>query len=252
MTDAPTATMLAIGDELLSGRTRDRNIGHLASALTAMGIDLVEVRIVGDRDDAIVEALDALRARGTYCFTSGGIGPTHDDITADAVAAAFGVPCEHDPRAMALLAAHYEATGRAFTDARKRMARMPRGAELIDNPVSVAPGFRVGNVHVMAGVPKVFEAMLDAVAPTLRGGAPLASETIEVPPALGEGDVGGPLAVIDSEFEGVMIGSYPRFENGTHTVRIVLRSRDDDALAEAKTAVVSMLATLAGRVPRDG
>ena len=246
---APTATMLAIGDELLSGRTRDRNIGHLASQLAIVGIDLIEVRIVPDSEDAIVEALNALRERATYCFTSGGIGPTHDDITADAVAKAFGVPCEHHGPTVELMAGHYEASGREFTQARKRMARMPRGAEPIPNAVSVAPGFRTGNVFTMAGVPQVFEAMLDAVLPTLEGGVPIESRTVDVPGGVGEGDLGGPLAEIDAAHPDVGIGSYPRFENGAHTVRVVLRSRDAEALGKAATAVTAMVSALAGRVP---
>ena len=245
----PTATMLAIGDELLSGRTKDRNIGHLAETLQAVGIDLVEVRIVPDRVETIAAALNDLRTRARYCFTSGGIGPTHDDVTADAVSRAFGVPCEHDERAMALLAAHYERSGKPFTRARRRMARMPRGAAHIDNPVSVAPGFRIGNVHVMAGVPSVFAAMLDAVLPTLERGAEIVGATIEVPEGIGEGDLGGPLATIDAAHPDVAIGSYPRFEDGRHTVRVVLRGRDRDAVDTAERAITAMLSALAGRTP---
>lgn len=144
-----TAAMLAIGDELLSGRTKDKNIGHLADVLTMSGIDLKEVRIVADEEEAIVEALNALRSRYDYVFTSGGIGPTHDDITADAVSVAFGLPCEHDAEALRLLGDMYRVREMEFTEARKRMARMPRGAAHIANPVSVAPGFVIGNVHVM-------------------------------------------------------------------------------------------------------
>ena len=247
--DAPTATMLAIGDELLSGRTRDRNIGHLAGTLQSVGIDLIEVRIVPDRTRTIAAALNELRGRATYCFTSGGIGPTHDDVTADAVSLAFGLPCEHDGAAMDLLAAHYERSGKPFTDARRRMARMPRGAAHIDNPVSVAPGFRIGNVYVMAGVPSVFAAMLDAVLPTLARGAAILSETVEVPGTIGEGDLGGPLAAIDAAHPAVSIGSYPRFEDGRHTVRIVLRGRDAGAVEAAQRAVTAMLSALAGRTP---
>ena len=245
----PTATMLAIGDELLSGRTKDRNIAHLAETLATVGIDLIEVRIVPDRIETIAESLNELRDRARYCFTSGGIGPTHDDVTADAVALAFGAPCEHDSAALALLADHYERSGKPFTDARRRMARMPRGAVHIDNPVSVAPGFRIGNVHVMAGVPSVFHAMLDAVLPTLEHGARVIGETIEVPNGIGEGDLGGPLAEIDAAHPDVAIGSYPRFEDGRHTVRIVLRGRDADAVERAQRAVTAMLAALAGRTP---
>ena len=168
-----TAAALAIGDELLSGRTRDKNIGHLANALTQQGIELKEVRIVSDDEAAIVEALNALRAKYTYVFTSGGIGPTHDDITADAIAKAFGVAIDHDPRAMAILEQHYDEIGLEFTTARKRMARIPEGADLIQNNVSKAPGFQIGNVFVMAGVPSVFQAMLESVLSTLEGGARL-------------------------------------------------------------------------------
>ena len=168
MAEIVTAAMLVIGDEILSGRTKDRNIGHLADIMTAIGIDLKEVRIVPDDEDEIVAAVNALRGRYDYVFTTGGIGPTHDDITADAIAKAFGVPCEYDARALQLLEASYAKRDIEFTEARKRMARMPRGAEHIDNPVSIAPGFRIGNVHVMAGVPSIFQAMLDNVVPTLQ------------------------------------------------------------------------------------
>ena len=170
MSDIVTAAMIVIGDEILSGRTKDRNIGHLADIMTAIGVDLKEVRIVPDEEDEIVAAVNALRHRYTYVFTTGGIGPTHDDITADSVAKAFGVPCEYDAKALSLLAASYAARNIEFNEARKRMARMPRGASHIDNPVSVAPGFRIGNVHVMAGVPSIFQAMLDNVVPTLETG----------------------------------------------------------------------------------
>ena len=153
-----TAAMIVIGDEILSGRTKDRNIGHLADVMTVIGIDLKEVRVVPDEEDEIVAAVNALRSRYTYVFTTGGIGPTHDDITADSVAKAFGVPCGYDPAAYALLEANYAERGIEFTEARKRMARMPQGATHIDNPVSTAPGFRIGNVHVMAGVPSCLRA----------------------------------------------------------------------------------------------
>eukprot|EP01035_Chromulina_nebulosa_P037557 gene37557-50701_t len=169
--------MLAIGDELLSGRTKDKNIGHLADMLTLSGIDLKEVRIVGDEQDEIVAALNALRSRYDYVFTSGGIGPTHDDITADAIGAAFGVPVVHEEKAMALLAAMYQRRGIEFNESRQRMARMPEGSRHIDNPVSTAPGFAIGNVFVMAGVPNIFQAMLDNVVPELRKGAKMLSRS---------------------------------------------------------------------------
>lgn len=182
-TSVATAAMLAIGDELLSGRTKDKNIGQLADVLFLAGIDLKEVRIVGDEEDAIVEALNALRARYTYVFTSGGIGPTHDDITADAISKAFGVPCLHDPLAMQLLGAMYERRGVEFNEARQRMARMPQGAVHIENAVSTAPGFHIGNVYVMAGVPQVFTAMLGTVIPKLEGGVPMLSRSVASPSA---------------------------------------------------------------------
>ena len=169
MAEIVTAAMIVIGDEILSGRTKDKNIGHLADMMTAIGIDLKEVRIVPDEEDEIVAAVNAVRARYTYVFTTGGIGPTHDDITADSIAKAFGVPCEYDARAHRHAGA--QATPSAGWSSPKRASawrRMPRGAEHIDNPVSMAPGFRIGNVHVMAGVPAIFQAMLDNVVPTLK------------------------------------------------------------------------------------
>ncbi|MEL6744593.1 MAG: competence/damage-inducible protein A [Pseudomonadota bacterium] len=242
--EAPTAGFLVIGDEILSGRTKDKNIGFVADFLTGMGIDLEEVRIVSDRHEAIVEAVNALRARYAYVFTSGGIGPTHDDITADAISAAFGVPCTHNPEAMRILGAHYAATDLEFTDARKRMARTPQGADLIENAVSKAPGFRMENVHVMAGVPKIMQAMMDAIAPTLRGGVPMASQTVDCP--FGEGTIGAPLTIIQGDYPNTMIGSYPRYNDGSYSTQIVIRSRDDEALQKATRAVEDMVAGLTG------
>jgi molybdenum cofactor synthesis domain-containing protein len=236
-----TAAVLAIGDELLSGRTRDKNIGHLASMLTAVGIELLEVRIVPDDEAEIVAALNALRARYTYVFTSGGIGPTHDDITADAVSKAFGVPCEHDADAMKLLGDSYASRGVEFNVARQRMARMPRGAKHIENKVSVAPGFIIENVHVMAGVPSVFEAMVDAVLPALRTGHILHSHAIFCPH--GEGEIGTPLAEIQKAHPDTIIGSYPRMADGAFSVEIIVRSKDQVALNAAKTAVEAMIAS---------
>jgi molybdenum cofactor synthesis domain-containing protein len=245
MPEIVTAAMLVIGDEILSGRTRDRNIGHLAEMMTAVGIDLKEVRIVSDEEEEIVAALNALRARFTHVFTTGGIGPTHDDITADAVARAFGVPCEVDGRAYAMLEASYAARGMEFTAARKRMARMPRGADHIDNPVSTAPGFRIGNVHVMAGVPAIFQAMLDNVMPTLKTGTKLLSATVHCP--FGEGVIGGPLADIQKAHPDTIIGSYPKYQDGAFWTELVVRSRAPDALDRAREAVEAMVAGLAAR-----
>jgi len=243
---APTAAMLAIGDELLSGRTRDKNIGWLASFLTLKGIDLKEVRIVSDDEPAIVEAVNALRRRYTYVFTSGGIGPTHDDITADAMAKAFGVSISHDPRAMGLLEDHYKNREMEFTDARKCMARLPHGADLIDNPVSVAPGFRLENVHVMAGVPSIFQAMMDSVGPTLKGGAKILSTSIDC--SHGEGTIGGPLGEVQKNHPTTAIGSYPRFDGKTYSTQIVVRSRNRSDMEAAAGEVQIMLDGLAGKV----
>ncbi|MBX3568372.1 MAG: competence/damage-inducible protein A [Rhizobiaceae bacterium] len=242
MSEIVTAAMMVIGDEILSGRTKDRNIGHLADILTAVGIDLKEVRIVPDEEDEIAAAVNALRSRYTYVFTSGGIGPTHDDITADSIAKAFGVPCEHDAAALALLGAHYAKRAMEFTDARKRMARMPRGAVHIDNPVSVAPGFVIGNVHVMAGVPSIFQAMLDNVIPTLRTGTKLLSATVQCPH--GEGVIGGPLGDIQKANPETIIGSYPKYGDGKFWTELVVRSRSPEALEVARSAVEAMVAGL--------
>ena len=244
MTDTTikTATMLAIGDELLSGRTKDKNIGHLAEVLTLSGIDLKEVRIVGDEEDEIVAALNALRARYTYVFTSGGIGPTHDDITADAVSKAFGVPCLHDAEAMRLLGDMYERRNMEFTEARQRMARMPQGSRHIPNPVSVAPGFIIGNVHVMAGVPQVFQAMLDSLIATLPAGARVLSRSIPCP--FGEGDIGTLLAAVQKAHPQTSIGSYPHFDGQRFSTELVVRARDGAALDAAAGAIVAMVETL--------
>jgi molybdenum cofactor synthesis domain-containing protein len=234
-----TAGLLVIGDEILSGRTKDKNIGYIAEYLTAIGIDLKEVRVVADEEDAIVEALNALRSRYSYIFTTGGIGPTHDDITADAVAKAFGVSIDYHPEAVALLRARFG--GADLNEARMRMARVPAGAELVHNKVSTAPGFRIDNVFVMAGVPTIMQAMLDFVAPTLKTGAKVLSETVRADAR--EGDIGGPLAELAKAHPGTMIGSYPFFDEkrGPNT-NIVVRSRDPAQLAAAKSAVETMLA----------
>ncbi|MBU2486290.1 MAG: competence/damage-inducible protein A, partial [Alphaproteobacteria bacterium] len=235
-----------IGDELLSGRTRDKNIGHLAELLTAAGIDLEEVRIVPDDQDRIVEALNALRNSYDYVFTSGGIGPTHDDITADAVAAAFGVACTHDADALALLGEHYAERGLEFTEARRRMARMPVGSRHIDNPVSRAPGFVIGNVHVMAGVPSVFQAMLDNVLPTLNTGVKILSDKVSCP--FGEGDIGDPLSAIAKAHPEVNIGSYPRFTGDSFSTEIVIRGRRQSAIDAARADVEAMLVSVGAKL----
>src|SRR5262245_21272183 len=235
--------MIVIGDEILSGRTKDRNIGHLADLMTAIGIDLKEVRIVPDEEDEIAAAVNAVRTRYTYVFTTGGIGPTHDDITADSVARAFGVPCEFDAKAYQMLQAHYASRGMEFTDARKRMARMPRGAEHIDNPASMAPGYRIGNVQVMAGVPAIFQAVLDKVVPTLKTGTRLLSATVHCP--FGEGTIGGPLGDIQKAHPDTIIGSYPVYQDGKFWTELVVRSRSQAGVDAARGDVEAMVASLA-------
>jgi molybdenum cofactor synthesis domain-containing protein len=240
-----TAALLVIGDEILSGRTKDKNVGYIAEYLTALGIDLVEVRIVGDEESAIVEALNALRRSHTYVFTTGGIGPTHDDITADSVAKAFGVPIDVDPRALAILQERIKATGAEMNEARMRMTRIPNGADLVHNKVSGAPGFWLDNVIVMAGVPTIMQAMLDEVAPKLKTGVRMLSETVRADTR--EGDIGSQLGEIAKANPEVAIGSYPFFDpqRGPNT-NVVLRARDARKLAAAKHAVEDMLVRVRG------
>lgn len=233
-----TAGLLVIGDEILSGRTKDKNIGYIAEYLTAIGVDLREVRVVPDMEAEIVAALNALRHRYTYVFTTGGIGPTHDDITADSVAKAFGVPIDYDPRAVALLQQRFK--GPDLNEARMRMTRIPQGAELVTNKVSLAPGFWIGNVIVMAGVPTIMQAMLDEVGPKLRTGKQMLSEAIRAD--LREGDIGTELGEIARQHPDVSIGSYPFFDDKTGpNTNVVVRARDADKLAAAKAAVERML-----------
>ncbi|WP_112321156.1 competence/damage-inducible protein A [Oceanibium sediminis] len=231
----PTAAMLVIGDEILSGRTRDANMYTLAGRLSAMGVDLREVRVVSDDRAAIVVAVNALRAAHDHVFTSGGIGPTHDDITADCIAEAFGVPIDVREDARQALIQNYPEGEAALTPARLRMARIPEGASLIDNPVSRAPGFTMENVHVMAGVPSVFNAMVESVLPTITGGAPLMSESVRID--RGESDVAEALGAIQARFPQVAIGSYPFQRDGRYGTNIVLRSADRAALDGATNEV---------------
>ncbi|MHA6642237.1 competence/damage-inducible protein A [Mesorhizobium sp. A623] len=243
MTEIVTAAMLVIGDEILSGRTKDKNIGHLADIMTTVGIDLKEVRIVADEEDEIVAAVNAVRARYTYVFTTGGIGPTHDDITADSIARAFGVPCQYHRQAYAMLEESYAGRGIEFTEARKRMARTPRGADLIVNPISTAPGFRIGNVHVMAGVPSIFQAMLDNVVPTLKVGTKMLTATVPCPH--GEGLIGGPLGAIQKAHPDTIIGSYPKYGDGKFWTELVVRARTQAALDAARADVEAMVSGFA-------
>ncbi|TMJ23241.1 MAG: competence/damage-inducible protein A [Alphaproteobacteria bacterium] len=242
---AVTAALLVIGDEILSGRTKDKNIGYVAEYLTALGIDLLEVRVVGDEEAAIVDALNALRGRYSYVFTTGGIGPTHDDITADCVAKAFGVPIDVDPRALAIMQERLAATGTEMNEARLRMTRIPKGADLVLNKVSGAPGIWIGNVIVMAGVPSIMQAMLDEVAPKLKTGIRMLTESIRADAR--EGDIGTQLGDIAKANPQVAIGSYPFFDpqHGPNT-NVVLRARDAEKLTAAKAAVEEMLARVRG------
>jgi molybdenum cofactor synthesis domain-containing protein len=238
----PTAAMLTIGDEILSGRTRDANMPHLAEALAERGIGLREARVVPDVADEIVAAVNALRARYDHVFTSGGIGPTHDDITADAVAAAFGVPIGVREDARAILATNYADPEVELNAARLRMARIPEGATLIDNPVSKAPGFSLGNVHVMAGVPAIFQAMVAGLLPRLVGGRPLMSESIRIDRP--EGEIAGPLGRIAEAHPAVAIGSYPFNRDGRFGANVVARSEDPEALAAAAAALRALAQAL--------
>jgi molybdenum cofactor synthesis domain-containing protein len=234
----PTAAMLVIGDEILSGRTRDGNTHHLAGELTRIGIDLAEARVVPDNHDAIVAAVNALRRTFDHVFTSGGIGPTHDDITADAIAAAFGVPIGIREDARALLAAHYARSGMEFNAARQRMARIPDGAVLIENPISIAPGFTLGNVHVMAGVPAIFQAMVASVLPRLTGGAPLLSQSWRVD--RGEGEVAAAFGALAAEYPDLSMGSYPFTRNGAFGTTLVIRGTDPARLDAAMTRLAAL------------
>ncbi len=236
----PTAAMLVIGDEILSGRTRDSNMHLLAGELTRTGITLSEVRVVADDHPAIVAAVRALSAAHDNVFTSGGIGPTHDDITADAVADAMGVSIGHRSDAMTILGAHYERSGLPFNEARQRMARIPDGATLIDNPVSSAPGFSIGNVHVMAGVPNIFQSMLAGLLPRLTGGAPLLSQSLRV--ERGEGEIAGPFGALAAEFPDLSMGSYPFIQNGAHGTNLVIRGTDPARLDAAMVRLARLFA----------
>jgi molybdenum cofactor synthesis domain-containing protein len=241
-----SAAILVIGDEILSGRTKDKNIGYIAEYLTSLGIDLKEVRIVGDEEAEIVGAVNALRARYDYVFTTGGIGPTHDDITAESVARAFGVPINHDPRAVKILTERLAQTGSEMNEARMRMTRIPAGADLVLNKVSAAPGFWLGNVIVLAGVPSIMQAMLDGIAPKLATGVRMLSETVRADAR--EGDIGTQLGEIAKAHPEVSIGSYPFFDEqrGPNT-NVVVRARDPAKLAAAKSEVETMLARVRGQ-----
>jgi molybdenum cofactor synthesis domain-containing protein len=240
MSEIVTAGILVIGDEILSGRTKDKNIGFIAEYLTNIGIDLKEVRVVSDDESDIIAALNALRDRYSYVFTTGGIGPTHDDITADSVAKAFGVGIDHHPE---VVARFRERFGADLNEARLRMARIPDGADLIQSATILAPGFWIGNVIVMAGVPTIMQAMMDIVAPKLKSGVRMLSDSVRANAR--EGDIGGPLRAIALAHPDTIIGSYPfTDEDKRPNTNLVVRSRDPEKLAAAMSAVKEMLAGL--------
>ena len=238
-----TAAVLVIGDEILSGRTKDKNLGYIAEYLGKIGVEVREARVVPDVEEEIVAALNALRARYDYVLTTGGIGPTHDDITADAVGRAFGAPVVEDPRAIAIMLERYAEAD--LTPARRRMARMPEGSTLVENPISRAPGFRIGNVFVLAGVPSVMQAMLDGAVREMRTGAVMQVEAIEAGP-VPEGLYGDALGRIAEASPAVTIGSYPSFKDGRFMNQIVVRGKDASAVRAARAAVEAMLDAIRG------
>ncbi len=244
-----TAALVVIGDEILSGRTQDRNVAQVATWLNEQGIRLGEVRIVPDRQDAIVAAVNALRESHDYLFTTGGIGPTHDDITVDAIAAAFGVPVVIHPDARRILEDYYRNRPGGLNDARLRMARVPEGADLLVNPASGAPGVRIGNVFVLAGVPYIAASILEALAGTLEGGRPMVSITVGARAA--ESEVADLLRETEEAHPGVAIGSYPFFRDGGYGSNFVIRSEDGELARECGEALASRLRE-AGYEPVEG
>ncbi len=242
-----TACLVVIGNEILSGRTQDKNTAFIGEQLDRLGIRLMEVRVVPDVEAVIVATVNAVRRSFDYVFTTGGIGPTHDDITADCVAKAFGVPLIIHPEARAILEAHYEKG--ELNEARLRMARTPQGASLIENPVSKAPGFQIGNVFVMAGIPVIMQAMFKSLSHRLVGGAPLRSCSVMV--ALGEGTIAKGLGRIQDRIPAVEIGSYPFNRNGNFGVRLVLRSTEEDHLEDARAAVDALIRDLGATAAWD-
>lgn len=242
--DVVTACLIIIGDEILSGRTKDKNLPYLAEKLNEVGVRLAECRVVPDVEAEIVDAVNACRAKFDYVFTTGGIGPTHDDITADCIAKAFGVGIDHHPEAMALLQAHYDKTGMEFNESRKRMARLPDGAEMIENPVSMAPGIHIGNVFVLAGVPAIMQAMFESLKHKLVGGSPVRSVAIAV--YLGEGVMAPGLGTLQEKYPDVAMGSYPFYRDGRFGTSIVSRSPDETRLAAAADEIRALMRDLGG------
>jgi molybdenum cofactor synthesis domain-containing protein len=240
----PTACLLVIGNEVLSGRTRDANIQFLATRLGQIGIPLREVRVIPDVPETIIGTINEVRPKFDHVFTTGGIGPTHDDITSECVAAAFGVPWEPHPEAWARLERHY-APGE-FNPARQRMGTMPRGATLIDNAISIAPGFTIGNVHVMAGVPRIMQAMFESLAPTLQGGPPIASRTVHADGVM-EGRIAEGLAAIQARWPALDIGSYPYYRMGGGGVALVAKGTATDDVEAASRDITTLLRAVGGK-----
>jgi molybdenum cofactor synthesis domain-containing protein len=244
----PTACLLVIGNEVLSGRTQDANIKFLATRLGEIGIPLREVRVIPDARDTIVETVNDVREKFDHVFTTGGIGPTHDDITSECIAAAFGVPWEPHPEAWARLEAHYKPG--EFNAARQRMATMPRGATLVENAISIAPGYSMGNVHVMAGVPRIMQAMFEALAPRLAGGPPVTSRTVHADGVM-EGRIAAGLEAIQTRWPMLDIGSYPYYRMGGGGVALVAKGTDAEAVAAAAHDIATLLRAM-GVQPKDG
>ncbi len=243
-----TAALLLIGNELLSGRTQDANLNYLAKQLTAMGIRLAEVRVISDEEDEIVNSVNELRTRYNYVFTTGGIGPTHDDITCESVAKAFGRRYMVNEEARRILENYYDGSGRDLNEARMRMAFTPEGAELVNNPISRAPGFRIENVIVMAGIPAVMRAMFESVAPSLEGGVKVISRAVSV--LMGEGDIARPLSELQERYVGLEIGSYPFVRESKFGTTLVIRGTDESDLEAATEELISILREL-GATPED-
>ncbi|HEX4260781.1 MAG TPA: molybdopterin-binding protein [Acetobacteraceae bacterium] len=244
----PTACVLVIGNEILSGRTQDSNIRFLAARLSELGMPLREVRVIPDVAETIIGTLNEVRARFDQVFTTGGIGPTHDDITSECVAAAFGVPWEKHPEAWARMERHYKPG--EFNAARQRMATMPRGAKLIDNAISIAPGFSIGNVHVMAGVPRIMQSMFETLAPRLRGGVPVLSRAVHAQ-GVPEGAIAERLGEIQARYPALEIGSYPYYRATGNGVAIVAKGTDAEAALAAIAEVTVVMRELGG-VPVAG
>ncbi|HAE02435.1 MAG TPA: competence/damage-inducible protein A [Rhodospirillaceae bacterium] len=243
-----TAALIIIGNEVLSGRTHDKNLPYIAEKLNGVGVRLTEARVIPDIPDIIIRTVRELSANFTYVFTTGGIGPTHDDITADCVAEAMGVSIDIDPEALRRLEIHYQNSGLEINEARLRMARIPAGATLIDNPISAAPGFRIGNVHVMAGVPKIMQAMLDGILPTLKGGRPMISITLRC--GLPEGRIAEGLGALAKAYPDVDFGSYPAWTKTAFQVSLVVRGDDPDRVEHAAQALEGLIQDLGDRAER--